>query len=100
MGALGGRVCVVEGVTRCCQGVSQEVSGVCGGGVSCEVLGVQGVRGVTRCRGVSRKVSVTGEVSAPMDGSRGGVSGGVDGLWAMELQGGSQWRGTTACPCE
>ena len=46
-----------------------------------------------RCRGVSREVSVMGEVSAPADRSRRGVGRGVDGLRAVEPQGGSQWRG-------
>ena len=94
--------------------VSREVLGGCGGGCDevlvprcvtggvgcvwgrCVTRGVgvhTGVGGVTRCRGVSREVSVTGEVSAPADGSHGSVGGGVDGLRAVEPQGGSQWRG-------
>ena len=113
----------MEGVTGCCRGVSREVSvagevsrevsGGCGGGCDevlprcvtggvgcvwgrCVTRGVgvrTGVGGVMRCRGVSREVSVTGEVSAPADGSHGSVGGGVDGLRAVEPQGGSQWRG-------
>ena len=71
------------------------------GGVGCvwgrcvtRGVGVRkGVRGVMRCRGVSCEVSVTGEVSAPTDGSHGSVGGGVNGLGAVEPQGGSQWRG-------
>ena len=128
------RVGVVEGVTGYCRGVSRvvsvagevsrEVSGGCGGGCDevlprgvtggvgcvwgrCVTRGVgvrKGVGGVTRCRGVSREVSVTGEVSAPADGSHGSVGGGVDGLRAVEPQGGSQWRGADqaqrACPRE